>query len=102
MPCVLRVDQEGHSNYVWSLITLKSGRLASSSRDTTIKIWGTDGSCLITLSGHKQSVLVLCELHDGRIARLQPLIICFIFQWSQRQVYQGLGFRKTTVCGNFT
>jgi WD40 repeat protein len=45
---------EGHSSYVSSVVfSHDSTRLASASRDRTVKIWGaSSGACLQTLKGH--------------------------------------------------
>jgi WD40 repeat protein len=59
----------GHSSSVNALAVLHDGRLASGSRDGTIKLWDTaTGSCAITLKGDSSSVNALAVLHDGRLA----------------------------------
>jgi len=56
----------GHGGSVFSLIKLKSGRLASGSFDNTIRIWDVDfENSLLTLEGHTNLVMCLCELMTG-------------------------------------
>ncbi|KAF1936747.1 hypothetical protein EJ02DRAFT_328355, partial [Clathrospora elynae] len=49
---------EGHSHWVNSVaFSHDSTRLASASRDSTVKIWdASSGACLQTLEGHSDSV----------------------------------------------
>ena len=57
-----------HTGAVTSLMVLKDGRLASGSRDRTIKIWDLDLTsprCLLTLSGHTGFIFCLSEGADG-------------------------------------
>ena len=59
---------EGHDGYVLSVCTLDGGgvKLASGSRDKTVRIWSTlTGSCLRSLEGHTSYVLAVCALLDG-------------------------------------
>jgi 3-deoxy-D-manno-octulosonate 8-phosphate phosphatase KdsC-like HAD superfamily phosphatase len=69
----------GHSDCVWSVIQLSDGRLASASRDNTVKIWNVNnGTCERTLSGHIKididvvsrtvGVISVIQLSDGRLA----------------------------------
>jgi WD40 repeat protein len=58
----------GHVGYVWSVLTLGDGRLATSSRDRTIRIWRDDGrgfECERVLAGHDHSVAPLAEPLPG-------------------------------------
>ncbi|KAH6985511.1 hypothetical protein EDB80DRAFT_229356 [Ilyonectria destructans] len=62
---------EGHDDSVTSLVFSADGqRLASSSHDKTIKIWGaSSGACLQTLKGHDSSVgSVVFSADDQRLA----------------------------------
>ena len=59
---------EGHDHPVASLALLKGGRLASGSRDGTIKIWEFATTCLATLEGHQNSVNSQAVLEGGRLA----------------------------------
>ena len=60
---------EGHTDVVRSLACLGEGKLASGSRDSTIKIWNIEtGDCERTLEGHSGYVLSLASLGDGRLA----------------------------------
>lgn len=50
----------GHSGSVIALTLLDNGcRILSGSWDKTLKLWSGDGSCLSTLTGHKNSVTCL-------------------------------------------
>ena len=56
----------GHKNYVWDLLLLSDGRLASCSEDKTIKIWNlTNGNCEQTLIGHSDDIYCLLELPNS-------------------------------------
>ena len=68
----------GHANWVWSLVVLRDGRLASGSRDRTVKVWdehalGVRGgaavdTCAATLAGHADMVTALAVLADSFLA----------------------------------
>ena len=60
----------GHYACIYSLIQLQDGRLASGSRDKTIKIWNPHDNfeCTQTLKGHTHFIYNLIQLHDGRLA----------------------------------
>lgn len=83
-----RSDNEwaGHAGYVWCLSRLSDGRIASGSRDRSIKIWDGD-SCQATLLGHQASICALAvvgsELWSG--SRDRSIVV-----WSP----QGQGFTK--------
>ncbi|KAL2140827.1 hypothetical protein VTI28DRAFT_3191 [Corynascus sepedonium] len=59
---------EGHSHWVWSVAFSPDGqRLASGSRDYTIKIWeAASGSCLHTLQGHRRPISSVDFSPDGQ------------------------------------
>jgi WD40 repeat protein len=52
------VDQknEGHSGSVRSLAISDYGRIASGSRDNTIKVWDSEFNLIKTLNGHSDTV----------------------------------------------
>jgi tetratricopeptide (TPR) repeat protein len=64
-PCLQTL--EGHSNAVDSVaFSHDSARLASASRDSTVKIWDAhSGACLQTLEGHSGSVHSVAFSHDS-------------------------------------
>lgn len=58
----------GHLGYVWKVLALANGSLASAARDRTIRLWsGADEawSCSRTLRGHTSSVTSLVEPRPG-------------------------------------
>ncbi len=58
----------GHSSEVIFLLLMPSNKLASTSRDDTIRIWNLKNSSLIlTLKGHTNTVCSLCLLNDNTI-----------------------------------
>ena len=60
---------QGHTNAVWSVCAVDGNRLASCSRDKSIKIWDTtSGACLQTLQGHTHLVTSVCALDGNRLA----------------------------------
>ena len=60
---------EGHGDKITVLLTLPDGRVASASKDCSIRIWDTDTYHeLARLQGHKGSVTSLVLLPDGLIA----------------------------------
>jgi WD40 repeat protein len=57
---------EGHSDAVNSVaFSHDSTRLASASRDRTVKIWDASGACLQTLEGHNGRVYSVAFSHDS-------------------------------------
>lgn len=57
---------KGHNDWIYSLIQLSHGLLASSSYDHTIKLWDINTSkCIKTLYGHEYAVNCLIELNNG-------------------------------------
>ena len=62
----------GHTDYVYGLVILPDGTLASSSVDRTIKIWNTiAGNEIRALHGHTDAVRGLAVLSDGALASCQ-------------------------------
>ncbi|UYM16856.1 F-box/WD repeat-containing protein [Endozoicomonas euniceicola] len=63
---------KGHTDAVTSVTSLADGRLASGSRDKTVKVWDLskpDGEqCVVTLEGHTRDVTSVTPLADGRLA----------------------------------
>jgi WD40 repeat protein len=58
---------EGHGDWVWLVaFSHDSARLASASRDRTVKIWDAhSGACLQTLEGHSGEVRSVAFSHDS-------------------------------------
>lgn len=64
---------KGHSKDISCVKELTSGRLASASRDTTIRIWNEDGDCLDILRGHEFGVIGLVQLADESLVSVDTL-----------------------------
>jgi len=64
--------KKGHMSGIWNLINLGSGKIASVSRDQTIKIWDINkkekNKCIATLEGHTKKIFILINLGNGKIA----------------------------------
>lgn len=59
----------GHTSFVYTVIALRDGRLASGSGDKSVKIWDYDsGACLKTLRGNIGYVTCLAQVSESRIA----------------------------------
>ncbi|KAK4118487.1 WD40 repeat-like protein [Parathielavia appendiculata] len=58
---------EGHSDYVWSVAwSHDATRLASASRDKTVKVWDpATGQCVSTFEGHSSWVISVAWSHDA-------------------------------------
>jgi len=70
-PIAAQLDDclSGHRGYVWSVVSIGPGRLASASRDRTIRIWDTAGprpQCMATWNAAAASVSCLAH-HDGAL-----------------------------------
>jgi WD40 repeat protein len=60
----------GHDGYVWSVLALQDGRLATASRDCTVRLWRAAGARWreeAVLRGHAASVVTLAEDARGRL-----------------------------------
>jgi WD40 repeat protein len=60
----------GHSGYVWKLVALADGRVASAGRDTLIRIWSAQGEPEGALAGHTQSVLAMAQASKSTLFTL--------------------------------
>ena len=58
-----------HTDYVYSLLHLKDGRVASCSNDNTIRIYdpSNDYHCDQVIRRHSKGILSICQLDDGTI-----------------------------------
>ena len=59
----------GHTSYIYSLIVLKDGSLATGSGDNTVRLWTTKngGICLKVLECHRFPVTCFTLLLDGTL-----------------------------------
>ena len=85
---------EGHKSYIIRLTELKDGRLVSSSKDRTIKIWKSNlkedknkqNSIHFQideiLNEHKHGMFLIMQLNDGRIfsSTLESVIVIWKFK----------------------
>lgn len=89
------ITLSGHSNWVLSLSALSGDRLASGSRDDTVKIWnlesgvfyGVKGSLAHTLEGHESSVRSITEISPDLIASGSRDKTVKIWRFSNAEVY---------------
>ena len=58
-----------HTGYVYSLLHLKDGRVASCSWDITIRIYdpSNDYHCVQVIERHSKGITSICQLDDGTI-----------------------------------
>ncbi|SEN02997.1 WD domain-containing protein, G-beta repeat-containing protein [Stigmatella aurantiaca] len=60
----------GHQGYVWSVLARRDGRLATASRDGTVRLWRASAGrwdCDAVLTGHTASALALAEDTQGQL-----------------------------------
>jgi WD40 repeat protein len=60
-----RAVLRGHQSYVWSVVPLPEGRLASAGRDGTVRIWSEEGAALQVLRGPWRSLTSLAVTPGG-------------------------------------
>lgn len=101
------LNQAHHDGYIWKLINLPDGRLASASRDKSIKVWSESLALEQTLLSHDNSVFDIACMHESLFAVSRD---GFLTIW--RDGIQGFEVRKkvathhrsalsVTVCGEF-
>ena len=58
-----------HTGYVYSLLHLRDGRVASCSHDNTIRIYvpSNDYHCVQVIERHNYGIRSICQLEDGTI-----------------------------------
>ncbi len=93
---------KGHNGYVFCLVVLPNGLLASGSDDCTIKLWkvNTDLNmieCVMTLLGHSESIIELVVLPNGLLVSLSRKDIIKIWDLNTFECKQ-----TTTPPNNFT
>ena len=73
---------EGHTAAVYDVCPMEGGRVASASKDCTVRVWslGT-GECLRALKGHTGEVTSVCMLQNGCLASLSHYAA--MTQWGQ-------------------
>jgi WD40 repeat protein len=68
----LKIKQtlRGHTQSVWTVCQLRTGKIASGSGDKTIRLWDPtqNYTCIKTLTGHGGTILKLQELQNGELA----------------------------------
>jgi WD40 repeat protein len=70
----MKVNSKNANTYytdirIQSLVQLKDGRLASASRDSTVRIWEVHNKfkCTRTLYGHSEAIICMIQLKDSRL-----------------------------------
>ena len=56
-----------HQGYVWDVISLQDGRVATCGRDRTVRIW-REGSCEVVYAGHTHSPTALLAVEGGLVS----------------------------------
>ena len=75
----------GHKDYVYDILLLSDGRLASSSQDEKIKIWNlTNDNCEQTLIGHSDWIYCLLELPNSILLSCSEDLNIVIWDISQK------------------
>lgn len=70
LAAAVKTSASHHQGYVWTLIELNDGRVASGGRDGSIRIWDGEDELSGALIGHSQSVLGMIEVRPGVIASI--------------------------------
>lgn len=104
---VLARSYVGHTSWIWVLVLLKNGQLASGSDDTTVRIWDTQPrkprslSCIHELKGHNDSVYAIAELKNDKLATGGKDLTVRVWDmntWSCRLVILGHSATITSLC----
>ncbi len=108
-------ELKGHSGFIFSIIQLPDGysksrgdeksstrftRIASCSRDGTIRIWNLETEKSTILKGHTSAVWAVCYLHDGRLASCAGTVIRIwdISNMRKKSYIELLGHTDTIYC----
>jgi WD40 repeat protein len=66
--CVRKTDCIGHTGAVCALIALTDGKFASGSLDCTVRVWNSEGECVVLPTLHYPQVGALALLDCGKFA----------------------------------
>ena len=91
----------GHRDIVQSLKILKNGTLVSGSADTTMRIWGMDGTCIKKLYNSEGWINEVEELENGLVACSSNASIINFWDVNKGICTSLPNLKKEHVYGNF-
>lgn len=66
--CVRKIECTGHTRVVCALVALNDGKFASGSLDRSVRVWNSEGACIVLPTIHNPQVGALVALTPGKFA----------------------------------